>query len=138
MTLIPEHLVGRLLENGAEISDNDDHIPLLGLINPETGEIWLVSELSPEEPDCAFGLFHLKSDRPRMGYFALPHIRHAETPPGLCIRRNPTFSADLPLSVYARAARNAGRIVTDQSSLETAAEELRKEKAVLDRQFGEP
>jgi hypothetical protein len=133
MDLIPDRLVELLLANGAEITENDDHIPLVKLIDPNTGETWFLSELSPEEPDCAFGLFHLKSDQPRLGYFALPHIRHAETPPCLAICRDETFTADLPLSVYARAARDAGKIVTDLASLAAAAEELSKESAKLDR-----
>ncbi|WP_445928537.1 DUF2958 domain-containing protein [Methylocystis sp. IM4] len=56
MELVPLNLRERLLQNGAEVRENDDHIPLLKLFTPDANATWLISELDPEDPDQAFAL----------------------------------------------------------------------------------
>ena len=50
-----------------------------------------------------------------------------ELPFGLGIERDVLFEGAFPLSVYAQAARTAGRIVIDDRSLRAAAAVLQRE-----------
>jgi hypothetical protein len=54
-------------------------------------------------------------------------MQSLELPLGMGIERNILFEGEFSLSVYAHAARTAGRIVIDERSLRAAAAALRRE-----------
>ena len=54
-------------------------------------------------------------------------LEAVELPFGLGIERDILFEGAFPLSVYAQAARTAGRIVIDDRSLRAAAAVLQRE-----------
>ena len=61
---------------------------------------------------------------PELGAFSLAEMEAVELPFGLGIERDILFEGAFPLSVYAQAARTAGRIVIDDRSLRAAAAEF--------------
>jgi hypothetical protein len=135
MELIPEDLRARLLAHGAEVCEKDDHIPLVKLYTPKTDLIWLISEIDPRHPDLAFALCDLGMGRPELGYVSLPQIASAGLHPQLAIRRDLSFNAPFPLSVYALAARRAGRIILEEEVLSAAAQELKRRQQALESKY---
>jgi len=121
MTLIPEDIRARLLANGAEITTNDDHIPLVKLVNPNGRGCWLISEIDPERPNRVFALSDLGIEIPTLGYVELdePNCRIGRL--RLPVERVTDFTARFPLSVYLLAARRAKRIIENESVLATFA-----------------
>jgi hypothetical protein len=93
--------------------------------NPLGVGTWLASELD-EDGDTLFGLADL--GEPELGAFSLAEMEAVELPFGLGIERDIPFEGAFPLSVYAQAARTAGRIVIDDRSLRAAAAVLQREK----------
>ena len=65
---------------------------------------------------------------PELGSFSLVEIASVRLPFGLGIERDLYFEGTFPLSVYAEAARKAGRIVLDEARLTAAAEALREKR----------
>jgi len=121
MTLIPEDIRARLLANGDEITTNDDHIPLVKLVNPNGRGCWLISEIDPERPNRVFALSDLGIEIPTLGYVELdePNCRIGRL--RLPVERVTDFTARFPLSVYLLAARRAKRIIENESVLATFA-----------------
>ncbi|HKU06038.1 MAG TPA: DUF2958 domain-containing protein [Bradyrhizobium sp.] len=68
-----------------------------------------------------FGLADLGFGCPEMGTFSLTEIASVRLPYGLRIERDLYFTARFGLTVYADAARIAGRITEDERLLEAAA-----------------
>jgi len=91
--LITESLLAQLLANGARSAAGEDidPRPVVKLFTPDAGATWLITEADPADPDRMLGLCDL----------------------GLPIERNLHFTAEYRLSLYAKRARDAGRIVTD-------------------------
>lgn len=115
---IPETLWAQLSANGAISAageDSDAH-PVVKLFTPDAQATWLLSEADPLEPDLAFGLCDLGLGFPELGYVSLAELAGVRGPLGLSIEVDASFVATEPLSVYAEAARAAGRIVTPPSS----------------------
>jgi len=123
MILLPQDLRERLLANGRR--RGLDHLPVVKFFNPLGVGIWLASELD-EDGDTLFGLADL--GEPELGAFSLAEMEAVELPFGLGIQRDILFEGAFPLSVYAQAARTAGRIVIDDRSLRAAAAVLQREK----------
>jgi len=123
MTLLTPELQGRLLANG-RLRDAD-HVPVLKLFNPLGAATWLATELD-EDGDTLFGLADLGFGCPELGSFSLSEMSSVRLPLGLGIERDIWFAGTFPLSVYAAAARTAGRIVLDEDILWAAAEMLRE------------
>ncbi len=74
---------------------------------------WLFTELD-EDGDTLFGLCDLGQGSPELGYASLSELESVKFPPfGLGIERDAWFKPTKTLSVYAEAARKAGRIVED-------------------------
>ena len=103
MLLTQTHRV-RLLRNGR--NRDQDHAPVVKLFNPCGAVTWLFNALDPEDGDTLFGLAELAAVRGRWG---------------LKLERDRHFRAQHPISVYTRAARAAGRIVTAGPALDAAA-----------------
>lgn len=106
----------QLLANG---QDRGDHIPVVKLFNPVGAATWLLSELDADG-DTLFGLADLGFGCPELGSVSLSEIESVKLPLGLSIERDLHFEARFPLTVYADAARNIGRITEDEARLEAA------------------
>jgi hypothetical protein len=98
-------------------------VPVVKLFNPIGAGTWLASELD-EDGDTLFGLADL--GEPELGCFSLAEMEALELPFGMGIERDLPFEGALPLSVYAQAARTAGRIVLDDRLLRAAAAVLQR------------
>ncbi len=123
MILLTPELQGRLLANGC--LRDADHVPVVKLFNPLGAATWLATELD-EDGDTLFGLADLGFGCPELGSFSLSEMSSVRLPLGLGIERDIWFAGTFPLSVYAAAARTAGRIVLDEDLLRAAAEMLRE------------
>jgi hypothetical protein len=113
MNLIPDDLRAKLLANGRHSVDNDrfDPPPVVKLFTPDGGATWLLTEIDPDDQDRAFGLCDLGMGFPELGYVSLAELAGVRGPLGLVIERDLHFLGDKPISVYAREARLAGRIM---------------------------
>jgi hypothetical protein len=83
---------------------------------------WIITELTPAEaegvvPDILFGLCDLGMGCPELGYVSLSELRSVRGRLGLGIERDLYFKARYPLSVYAHAAHQRGRIVESDAAL---------------------
>lgn len=118
MKLITKDIRDRLIENGRAqalvkgTEDERDFFPVVKFFNPAGAATWLITEMDPDEPDILFGLCDLGMGCPELGSVRLSELQSVRGPLGLGIERDVMFEATHPLSAYARAAREAGAIVT--------------------------
>ena len=119
MQLITPELREQLIANGKR--RDDDHVPVVKFFNPVGAATWLVTEMDPEDNDYLFGLADLGMGFPELGGISLSELQGYRGPLGLGIERDLYFKARYPISVYARAARMAERIVESGPLLEDAA-----------------
>ena len=119
MELITPAQREKLLANGA--NRGADHEPVVKLFNPCGAGTWLVTELDTEDTSVAFGLADLGFGSPEVGSFSLEELEAFKGPFGLGIERDLYFEGKFSLSVYAEAARAAGRIVEYGSELDAAS-----------------
>ncbi|QRE76829.1 DUF2958 domain-containing protein [Methylobacterium aquaticum] len=97
-----------LLSNGR---DRDaDHHPVLKLFNPTGPATWLICAMETDG-DTLFGLCDLGFGEPELGYVSLAEIEEVSAGLAIGLERDTSFRPTHPISVYARAAREAGRIV---------------------------
>ncbi len=123
MILLTPELRDLLLINGRE--RDVDHIPVVKFFNPVGAATWLATELD-DDGETLFGLADLGFGSPELGAFNLVEMASVRLPFGLGIERDLYFEGTFPLSVYAEAARRAGRIVLDDCRLREAAAALRE------------
>jgi hypothetical protein len=123
MILLTPELRDRLLING-RLRDVD-HAPIVKFFNPVGVATWLATELD-EDNDSLFGLADLGFGCPELGSFSLREMASVRLPFGLGIERDLYFEAAFPLSVYAEAARKAGRIVLEERRLREVTAALRE------------
>ncbi|TIQ16967.1 MAG: DUF2958 domain-containing protein [Mesorhizobium sp.] len=105
MILLTDDLRERLLANGRD--RGADHVPVVKFFNPLGEGVWLATELDADG-DTLFGLADLGC--PELGSFSLEDLISVHLPFGIGIERDILFSTNLPLSVWAEAARQAGSI----------------------------
>jgi len=111
--LITDEQRAQLLANG-QLSleqENFDPAPVVKLFTPDAGATWLLTEIDPDDHDHAFGLCDLGLGFPELGWVSLAEILTVRGRLGLPVERDLHFEARKRLSVYAREARLAGRIV---------------------------
>lgn len=103
-----------LLANGRQSLEQEhfDPAPVVKLFTPDAGATWLLTEIDPADHDHAFGLCDLGLGCPELGWLSLAELAAARGHLGLPVERDLHFRAEKRLSVYAREARLAGRIVT--------------------------
>ena len=126
MKLLTKALREKLLANGAR--PGADHKPPCKLFNPNGAATWLVSELDPEDPDIAHCLADLGMGYPEIGSVRISELAAFRGRFGLGIERDLHFRPKHAMSIYAEAARAAGRIVEHGPELDAAAA-LRKDSA---------
>ena len=122
MILLTPELRERLFANGRR--RGLDHVPVVKFFNPLCIGTWLATELD-EDGDTLFGLADLGD--PELGSFSLAEMQALELRLGMGIERDILFAGEYPLSVYAQAARTAGRIVTDRRLLRAADAALQRD-----------
>lgn len=100
-----------------------DHVPVVKFFSPLGAATWLFTELCPDG-DTLFGLCDLGFGCPELGYASLAELAAVRLPLGLGIERDLAFAPTHPLSVFAAAARDLGRITEYPGHLARAAERL--------------
>lgn len=85
--------------------------------------------MSPDDPDSLFGLCDLGLGCPELGTVSLLELKGLRGHLGLRVECDRHFKAKYPISVYAEAARLAGRIVLNDKSLDEAAANLAQKKS---------
>jgi hypothetical protein len=114
LELITPELRQLLLANGKASRANprfDPH-PVVKWLNPRGAARWLITELSPDDADTAYGLCDLGMGAPAPGHVSARGLMSIRLLGGtLGIERDIHWKANKPLSEYARLARRAGRIV---------------------------
>ena len=123
MILLTPELRERLLANGRR--RGADHMPVVKFFNPVGAATWLATELD-EDNDTLFGLADLGFGSPELGSFSLIELASVRLPFGLGIERDLYFEGAFSLSVYAEAARKAGRIVLEERRLREVTAALRE------------
>lgn len=121
MILLTDELRAQLLANGRQ--RDTDHVPVVKFFNPLGAGIWLATELDPDG-DTLFGLADL--GEPELGYFSLEEMVSVRLPFGLGIERDILFSGDVPTSVGAETAREAGSIRRAERIIYAAARTRRE------------
>ncbi|RWB24566.1 MAG: DUF2958 domain-containing protein [Mesorhizobium sp.] len=105
MILLTDELRERLLANGRD--PGADHVPVVKFFNPLGEGVWLATELDPDG-DMLYGLADLGF--PEIGSFSLEELASVRLPVDMGIERDILFATELPLSVWADAAHQAGSI----------------------------
>lgn len=105
MNLLTPALRERLLANGR--MTKVDHAPVVKLFNPLGAGVWLATELD-EDGDILFGL--AGAGVPEPGYCSLHELQAVRLPLGLVIERDLFFASAVPISIWAKAARETGSI----------------------------
>jgi len=123
MDLTPPEIRKKLLANGAAERETE-HLPVVKFFDPTGAATWLITEMMPAEPDILFGLCDLGMGCPELGYVSLAELQSVKGRFGLGIERDLYFAPRYPLSVYAEAARRAGRITESDDALAGAARAL--------------
>ena len=116
MKLLTKKQREQLLLNGRNHDQN--HRPVVKFFDPCGAATWFFAELDPEDGDTLFGLADLGHGTPELGYSSLTEISMVRCAFGLGIERDLYFEPKHSLSVYAEAARAAGRIVEIGPELE--------------------
>ena len=119
MDLLTPELREQLSANGRNPDGN--HVPVVKWFNPAGAATWLLTDSDPEDPDIVFGLADLGFGCPELGSVRLSELQNYTGPFGLGIERDLYFTGRHPISVYAKAAREAGRIVESGPELDAAA-----------------
>ena len=116
MQLMTKEQRAKLLKNGAR--SDEDHAPVVKWFTPDAALTWLISELDPDEPDRAFGLCDLGKGVPMLGAVLVSEVETLRGKLGLPVERD-LYSRlpDLPMSVYANAARELGGITIQPGDL---------------------
>lgn len=105
MILLTSQHRDRLLANGRE--PDTDHVPVVKFFNPFGAGVWLATELDAGG-DVMFGLADL--GYPELGFWSFDELRSIRLPFGMGIERDLHFARDLPISIWAEAARETGSI----------------------------
>lgn len=116
MKLLNQAAKATLAENGRRQEslkgtlDEIDFRPVVKLFSPDGAATWLLTEISPQDDDMAFGLCDLGLGFPELGSVRLSELAKVRGRLGLPIERDRSFKADRPISQYAAEARRLGRI----------------------------
>ncbi|MXV16898.1 DUF2958 domain-containing protein [Hufsiella ginkgonis] len=117
MKLFTKSQYEQLIKNGSWNNADRDYIPVVKLFMTNSSYTCLLTELDPEFPDHAFGLCDFGMGFPELGAVSIQELKDTQ---GFLrfLERDTSFEGKYPLSVYARAASVAGRIVEDDATLQ--------------------
>src|SRR4029077_469351 len=104
----------QMIANGRANQGRDephDLYPVVRLYSPWTEEIWLLTEIDPNHPEIAYGLYDAGQEL-FLGPVNLADIAKARGPQGERIRRDDGFVSTRRLSTYAYFARVVPRTAT--------------------------
>lgn len=124
MMLLTDELRERLLANGRDAGS--DHVPVVKFFNPLGNGVWLATELDADG-DILYGLADL--GYPELGSFSLLEITSIRLPFRMGIERDILFATDLPISLWAEAARQAGSIRAAERIVASVARSRREGSA---------
>ena len=105
---LQEQLIANFRANQQNVEGIDPY-PVVKLFTPDAGATWLLTEFDPCE-ELFFGLCDLGLGFPELGYITLAELKACRGALGLPVERDRFFKARKPLSAYADAAFQAGRI----------------------------
>ena len=112
MKLFTQEILNKLLRNGveSETARNKDgatpyHWPVVRLFTPDANATWLLSEITPDDHNIAFGLCDLGMGEPELGYVDLEDLARLRGCLGLPVERDRLFKADRSLMAYWEASR---------------------------------
>ncbi|WP_134726922.1 DUF2958 domain-containing protein [Paracoccus luteus] len=117
MILLTPDLREMLLANGRQ--RDVDHAPVVKFFNPFGIGTWLATEFD-EDGDILFGLADL--GYPELGSFSLEELSSLRLPFGLGIERDILFASDIPISLWAEAARETGSIRAAERVIDTVGQ----------------
>jgi len=120
MPLLTNKQVLQLVDNGQPANHGKDHFPVTKLQLPDSQAVWLLTEISPDDPDCAYGLYDPGLGFPVLQSMSLEKIAACKGQLGLPVENDLTFKAHYPLSVYLRTARLLGFISEEKRILALA------------------
>jgi len=133
MELLTPELRAVLVANAKRLEDaqragarEPDPVPVVKFLSPISAATWLATELDPDG-DTLFGLADLGFGCPELGSFSLGELADVRLPFDLRIERDPHFSSDVPLSLWAEVARRTGSIMGAAQALRIARERLSQE-----------
>lgn len=111
--MIPPVLLSELLANGCMTARGReiDHKPVVKIFDPSGSATWLLTEVSPANPNVASGLADLGHGCPELGYIDLSELAFVRARFGLHLEIDRHFRPTKTLSEYAAEARQKGRIV---------------------------
>jgi len=121
----------RLLANGKEqeaLSERDewkDHVPVVLLSLRETGCRWLLTEVSPDDPEIVFGLCDLGLGFPEQGSVSLTELEDLRNPFGQKVEREQSFRTDRSLGYFTDLAGKYRKIVLPE---EIVASQMGRER----------
>ena len=110
MDLMPDDIRARLLANGSAGAETDP-VPVVKFFDPTGPATWLITAMMPDAPDILFGLCDLGMGCPELGTVSLAELQSVRGRLGLGIERDLYFCGRFAISIYAEAARIAGRII---------------------------
>ena len=113
MKMLTKALREQLLRNGrAPDHERKEHFPVVKLFTPDAQGTWLLTELSPDDHDLAFGLCDTGQGFPELGTVRISELAQTCGFLGLHIERDRHFTPTKSLRAYADEAREHQRIVT--------------------------
>ena len=118
MTFFTAKELKQLLQNGRPENTGKDHKPVVRLHLPVMHCVFLLTEISCEDPSLVYGLHDLCIGQPELGYVSLNELKTLQTGDGYKVERDDNFENTYPLSVYTSAARRFNAITTEAYVLE--------------------
>lgn len=118
MNLFTPTDIERLYFNGLPSETGKDHFPVVKLFRPNSDDIWLLSELNPNNNLKFWGLSGHGLWSLFLGYMDYREFISRKDTPQNRVMRDPYFSPKYPLSVYASAAFAVGFVTELEPVLE--------------------
>jgi hypothetical protein len=104
MEIVTKELRQKLLENGrAQAASRSGHIdfkPVVRIFDPCSTAVWLLTEITPNNPDVAFGLCDFGFGCPELGRVSLAELEAFRGRFGLRLERDMYWEAAMTLSEY--------------------------------------
>jgi hypothetical protein len=108
MYLFNRNDIERLYFNGLPSETGKDHFPVVKLFRPNSNDIWLFSELNPNNTLQFWGLSGQGLWSMSVGYTDYRELISRKKYPDNRVERDPYFSPRFPMSVYVSAAFAVG------------------------------